>query len=293
MPSHCESWRCAAHLILNLDETLFQGRTVDITLGSKVDDDVQLTVRLNPGAAIILNPFECLFEKLGKAKKLTVPNHNGAQGLQSLADGIACELLGIVEARQNFLDAAANVFGKEMTSDIVEITDLAIYRIKELLLDTAARMTRDMITEVTKAKENLELLGLEQTVESASVINAELKKNVMKVIDSKEGKEFKNMYKAMTLVKLIPNQMFVDVNDAFGGRLITEKTFANFDSTHIDRVFALCAIAQSTLRTLKSGEKRSIVVQGAKDCEAVTSAEKAHMIPPKFAMLLSGTFPSE
>ena len=141
---------------------------------------------------------------------------------------------------------------------------------------------------------------LEQLIEGAEVI-ADVKKAVLKFIDSNEAKHFKKVYKALFTGKALPETLTAAISKAFGvdhAEMDTcEKVHSSFlasaNYSAAERLYALMAIAQSSMRNFKSGELdkggRDVLLAQARDCPAVKNLlEMESAMPPKFAMLLNG-----
>ena len=139
---------------------------------------------------------------------------------------------------------------------------------------------------------------LEAKVEKAEEINVEVKKSILKLVESSKSKGFKKVYKSFHKLKNVPARVVEDVNKATPELVQAKETvMSDFcvskERWKLTREYALLAIVQSSCRPLKTGEDRAALLKVAEECDAVVecenpSSDPCMKIPPRFGLLLSG-----
>ena len=132
-------------------------------------------------------------------------------------------------------------------------------------------------------------------IEQASNLTDQVRKKAMSCVDSSASKALKKQYKLWSALQSVGQSIHEAVllrSGTRGQKRVLSPPFAESKEwSHVQRLYAILAITQSSLRDLKETdgdakkEQRDTLLEQARTCGAV---KEWKTITPKFALLLAG-----
>ena len=270
------AWREAALPLFNK----FENASVTLTASA---DEVFEHIDIKVTSACILNDFIEWVWKLNEMRAVARKKTTVTQRCEQLTVlvSLPAKHEALVAQGNSLKKAAAASFPSSTSALFTDVVDHAHVLLASTIVTSAVNITHQLFKDAHDANIKLKALNMFELVEkllahdgAGDDIKKDEAKAVMLVVDSKEAKNFKKMIKICNMFEKSADDI---VNDLAAYRDPEQADFTElldgFDKLmqgqqRIDIKYQLAhmAITQSSLRNLRPGEDRNILLQQAANC---------------------------
>lgn len=260
--------------------------------------DLQDSVEVSPGVAVLLHVFEVYFYKLIQVRRLyteTTPPTTAAPAMHAviaLADALPALAPDWLSLESAFTHAFGAIYTEPRElSRMVGVIRYAKNEISEKLTGVTSAYVGLLVNDLNRTHADTVKEALEETVENAETMDAALQQKVLEMVSSPFAQAFKTSFKLFHVVRHTPEQVFNDLRKIFTPTCMPENPMRVYVSSsafkEVEKQYALMAIAQSSMKPCRSdADSRETFLEQARTCDAV---QHSTLIPQKFRLLLNGT----